>query len=88
MSCDVRKTIVMCEMLHHLQQTGWCDWTRGNCLSIGKIGDAVKGSDNLAVMESMKMENNILSEKNGVIKRINVEAGQAVRQDDILMELE
>jgi len=36
----------------------------------------------------MKMENNILSEKNGVFKRINVEAGQAVRQDDILMELE
>jgi len=36
----------------------------------------------------MKMENNILSEKNGVIKCFNVEAGQAVMQDDILLELE
>jgi biotin carboxyl carrier protein len=39
-------------------------------------------------MESMKMENNILSEKNGVIKSINVENGQAVLQDEILLEFE
>ena len=51
-------------------------------------GDAVKEGDLLLVMESMKMENNILSEKNGVIKRIRVAAGEAVMQDDILMELE
>ncbi|MEI8272113.1 MAG: biotin/lipoyl-containing protein [Paludibacter sp.] len=55
---------------------------------VAKAGDTVKEGDILLVMESMKMENNILSEKNGVIKRINVEAGQAVMQDDILMELE
>ena len=36
----------------------------------------------------MKMENNILSEKNGVVKSITVEAGQTVMQDDILIELE
>jgi len=36
----------------------------------------------------MKMENNILSEKNGVIKTIDIEPGQAVLQDDILMTLE
>jgi biotin carboxyl carrier protein len=40
------------------------------------------------VMESMKMENNILSEKNGVVKFIAVEPGQAVMQDDILLEFE
>jgi len=34
------------------------------------------------------MENNILSEKAGVVKTIVVEAGQAVMQDDILLELE
>ena len=55
---------------------------------VAKVGDTVKEGDLLLVMESMKMENNILSEKNGVIKRINVEAGQAVMQDDILMEME
>jgi biotin carboxyl carrier protein len=53
-----------------------------------KVGDTVKEGDLLLVMESMKMENNILSEKNGVIKSINVENGQAVLQDDILLELE
>jgi len=34
------------------------------------------------------MENNILAEKAGVIKSIEIEAGQAVMQDDILLELE
>ena len=53
-----------------------------------KVGDTVKEGDLLLVMESMKMENNILSEKNGVVRSIKVEAGQAVMQDDILLELE
>ena len=53
-----------------------------------KAGDTVKQGDLLLVMESMKMENNILSEKNGVIANVCVEAGQVVMQDDILLELE
>jgi biotin carboxyl carrier protein len=53
-----------------------------------KVGDTVKQGDLLLVMESMKMENNILSEKNGVVKFIAVEPGQAVMQDDILLEFE
>ena len=53
-----------------------------------KVGDVVKEGDLVLVMESMKMENNILSEKNGVVKSIKVEAGQAVMQDDVLVELE
>ena len=55
---------------------------------VTKVGDTVKEGDLLLIMESMKMENNILSEKNGVVKSIAVEAGQAVMQDDILLELE
>lgn len=55
---------------------------------VAKVGDTVKEGDLLLVMESMKMENNILSEKNGVIRTIDVDAGQAVLQDDILMTLE
>jgi glutaconyl-CoA/methylmalonyl-CoA decarboxylase subunit gamma len=53
-----------------------------------KVGDTVKVGDLVLVMESMKMENNILCEKAGVVKSIVVEAGQAVMQDDILIELE
>jgi biotin carboxyl carrier protein len=52
------------------------------------VGATVKEGDVLLIMESMKMENNILSEKNGVIKTISVMPGQAVMQDDILMDYE
>ncbi|HJV78134.1 MAG TPA: biotin/lipoyl-containing protein [Paludibacter sp.] len=52
------------------------------------VGDAVIPGDLLLVMESMKMENNILAEKAGTIKSIAVSEGQAVLQDDILLELE
>ncbi len=53
-----------------------------------KVGDTIKQGDLLLVMESMKMENNILSEKNGVVRNICVESGQAVLQDDVLIEFE
>ena len=52
------------------------------------VGATIKEGDLLLVMESMKMENNILAEKNGVVKRIDVTQGQAVMQDDVLIELE
>jgi len=52
------------------------------------VGDTVKSGDILLVMESMKMENNILAEKSGIIKEISVVAGQAVLQDEVLMVFE
>jgi len=61
----------------------------GSIISIATtVGTTIKEGDLLLVMESMKMENNILAEKNGVIKNIAVAPGQAVMQDDILLELE
>ena len=51
-------------------------------------GDPVKAGDTLLIMESMKMENNILSEKTGVVKRILVSEGQAILQNDTLLEIE
>jgi len=51
-------------------------------------GDSVKKGDVLLIMEAMKMENNILSEKDGVVKSIKVAVGDAVLQEDVLMELE
>lgn len=52
------------------------------------VGDVVKKDDVLLIMEAMKMENNILSEKDGVVKYIKVEVGDTVLQEDLLMELE
>lgn len=51
-------------------------------------GDMVKRGDVLLTMESMKMENNILAEFDGVIKTVSVEPGKNVLQDDKLIEME
>lgn len=49
-------------------------------------GQSVKKGDVLLIMESMKMENNIVAENDGVVKKICVELGQSVLQDDLLIE--
>jgi biotin carboxyl carrier protein len=51
-------------------------------------GDTVKAGDRLLIMEAMKMENNILAEKDGVVQKINVKVGDPVLQNDVLMILE
>lgn len=43
-------------------------------------GDSVSKGDLLLVMEAMKMENNVLAEKDGVVKSIKVSLGDAVLQ--------
>ena len=55
---------------------------------VASVGDEVKIGDVLLIMEAMKMENNIMAEKSGVIKSIKVKEGDAVMQDDVLVELE
>ncbi len=52
------------------------------------VGDAVKKGDVLLVMEAMKMENNVLAEKDAVVKNVKVAIGDAVLQNDILIEFE
>jgi biotin carboxyl carrier protein len=52
------------------------------------VGDSIKKGDVLLIMEAMKMENNIMSEKDGIVKAIKVAIGDAVLQEDVLMELE
>jgi propionyl-CoA carboxylase alpha chain len=51
-------------------------------------GDEVKAGDELAVLEAMKMENTLRAERNGVVAKINFEAGESVEVDEVIMELE
>lgn len=61
----------------------------GNILQIfAKEGDEVKKGDKLLQYEAMKMENDMLSEKDGIISKINIAVGDSVLQDDELMILE
>lgn len=48
-------------------------------------GQAVKRGETLLTMESMKMENEIKAEKDGVVTAIKVTPGQNVMQDDDLL---
>ena len=43
-----------------------------------KVGDAVKKGQKLIVLEAMKMENSINSDRDGVIKEIKVNKGDSV----------
>ncbi|HKK80929.1 MAG TPA: biotin/lipoyl-containing protein [Prolixibacteraceae bacterium] len=52
-----------------------------------KEGDTIKKGDTLLVMEAMKMENNVLAEKDGVVSSIKVKEGDAVLQGDLLIEM-
>lgn len=61
----------------------------GNILEIKvKAGDAVKKGDKLLIMEAMKMENNVLAEKDGTVKDVKVNNGDSVLQGDVLVEIE
>lgn len=52
-----------------------------------KEGDSIKKGDTLLIMEAMKMENNVLAEKDGVVSSIKVKEGDAVLQGDLLIEM-
>ena len=51
------------------------------------VGQAVKKGDTLLTLESMKMENAVMAEQDGVVKQIAVVAGQNVMQEDLLVVL-
>ncbi|MCK5135045.1 MAG: acetyl-CoA carboxylase biotin carboxyl carrier protein subunit [Bacteroidales bacterium] len=55
-------------------------------LKVGK-GDIVEKGQLLLVMEAMKMENRVLSDRAGVVETIRVQPGDAVLQGDTLIEI-
>ena len=60
----------------------------GNIIAINvKEGDTIKVGDNLFVYEAMKMENVLVSEKAGTIVKILVNTGDAVLQDQVIIEI-
>ena len=52
-----------------------------------KEGDQVVKGQKLAVMEAMKMENEIKAEKDGEIIAVKVSQGQSVLQDEVIIEM-
>ena len=53
-----------------------------------KPGDAVKVGDTVLVYEAMKMENDLKSDFEGVIKRVLVEEDDVIGTDQPLFEFE
>jgi len=51
-------------------------------------GDSVTAGEELAVLEAMKMENNLYAERDGVVAKINFEPGASLAVDDKILELE
>jgi len=51
-------------------------------------GQSVRAGDKLAVLEAMKMENDILAECDGKVGRIAVAKGDSVLEGTVIMEIE
>ncbi|MCD8186804.1 MAG: acetyl-CoA carboxylase biotin carboxyl carrier protein subunit, partial [Rikenellaceae bacterium] len=60
----------------------------GVILSIDvKVGETVKVGQRLFVLEAMKMENNIDSDREGIVREIKVEKGDSVLEGDVIMTI-
>ncbi len=53
-----------------------------------KVGDAVKKGDVIAVVEAMKMENDVRSHRSGVVKAVHITVGQTVSPSTLLAVIE
>lgn len=51
------------------------------------VGEEVEDGDLLVVIESMKMENEILSEYEGTVKEIRIRQNQNISQEDVMLIL-
>lgn len=53
-----------------------------------RVGDLVKAGDTVLVLESMKMENEIVAPRSGVVRKIHVAEQASVNYGDNLVEIE
>jgi biotin carboxyl carrier protein len=51
------------------------------------VGDTVKAGQAVAVLEAMKMENDILTELDGTVRSVNVEKGESVLEGAIIITI-
>ena len=51
-------------------------------------GEDVKSGDALAVVEAMKMENQLFAERDGVVAKVHLEPGDSLEVGQIILELE
>ncbi|MDI2588388.1 MULTISPECIES: acetyl-CoA carboxylase biotin carboxyl carrier protein subunit [unclassified Psychrobacillus] len=51
-------------------------------------GEEVKEGQDVVILESMKMEIPIAAETTGVVKKIHINEGDFVNDDDVLLEVE
>jgi propionyl-CoA carboxylase alpha chain len=52
------------------------------------VGQEVKAGETLAVVEAMKMENVLRTERDGVVKKIHVKPGDSLAVDAVILEFE
>jgi biotin carboxyl carrier protein len=53
-----------------------------------KTGDKVEMGESIAILEAMKMENDIISPATGIIKEVNKKEGMSVEKDEIILKIE
>ena len=62
---------------------------QGTILKVNvKVGDSVNDGDVVAVLEAMKMENDVVSNVSGSVKEVNVSDGQTVTSGEVLVIVE
>lgn len=61
---------------------------QGKIVSVAvSVGATVKEGDVLAVLEAMKMENEIVAPSGGTVASVNVNSGQSVESGDLIISL-
>jgi biotin carboxyl carrier protein len=61
----------------------------GKVISVSaKVGDNVKEGDTLCILESMKMENPVMTPVSGTVTEIAVTEGQVVKTGDLIATVE
>jgi len=87
----VRQAVKTSKSIKHNEPSGALKVTcplPGNIIAINvKEGDNIKVGDKLFVYEAMKMENELVSEKAGTIAKVLANVGDAVLQDQVIIEI-